>query len=200
VPHCVAGNEWCSCMTRQPPAILRKPIVNRNSSGSRLPFGPMSTHLPMAVAKATSGPSPDCRGSCDKGICHFSNLNSPPFGGPEFQTNLIMPEPLCVSEPQTPTMISHSPHGNKRDCHGCGQFPDRNGTLYRSAAGLLCFAARSGAGRGPAQERTIGSFADHPMDALEGRAWPLQTSRRRILSVAKQGLAVEGTGRITHWH
>ena len=50
--YCVAGNEWCSCMTRHWPAILRKPIVNRNSSGSRLPLASMLTHLPMAVAKS----------------------------------------------------------------------------------------------------------------------------------------------------
>ena len=50
--YCVAGNEWCSCMTRHWPAILRKPIVSRNSSGSPFPFGSMLTHLPMAVAKS----------------------------------------------------------------------------------------------------------------------------------------------------
>jgi hypothetical protein len=49
-----AGNEWCSCITRQRPAILRRPIVNRNVRGFLLPFGSILTQLPMAVAKASS--------------------------------------------------------------------------------------------------------------------------------------------------
>jgi hypothetical protein len=32
----------------------------------------------------------------------FPNLNSPPFGGPEFQTNLIMPEPCAFLNRKLP--------------------------------------------------------------------------------------------------
>jgi hypothetical protein len=52
----VAGNEWCPYITRHRPSIFLKPIVGRNSSGSRLPLGSMSTHFSIAVAKATSAP------------------------------------------------------------------------------------------------------------------------------------------------
>lgn len=56
-PHYSAGSEWCSCITRHRPSIFRRPMVNRNSSSSRSPFESMSTHRPVAVAKATSWPA-----------------------------------------------------------------------------------------------------------------------------------------------
>ena len=53
----VAGTEWCSCITRHRPSILRRPIVNRKSTCSGLPFVLIPAHRPAAVAKATSFPA-----------------------------------------------------------------------------------------------------------------------------------------------
>jgi len=58
----------------------------------------------------------------------FPDPNSPPFGGEEFSTNLIMPEAVPVSE-QEAAMFDYSTGGNKGRCDGHSEFSDRDGTL-----------------------------------------------------------------------
>jgi len=67
----------------------------------------------------------------------FPNLNAPPFGGEDFQTNLIMPNPLYFSAGSS----RHAPsfaHWHKGGCHGSPQVSHCYGTLPGPVEGVLC--------------------------------------------------------------
>ena len=67
----------------------------------------------------------------------FPDLNAPPFGGEDFQTNLIMPEPTVFLEPQVSRLLDHPPHQHRGGSNGCRQGPDGRRPLHRPNPGLL---------------------------------------------------------------
>ena len=73
----------------------------------------------------------------------FPNLNAPPFGGEDFQTNLIMPEP-GVPQPEASSMLDHSPDPNQRRCHGSAECSHRGRPLHRPVERVLQLHANSG--------------------------------------------------------
>ena len=75
----------------------------------------------------------------------FPDLNKPPFGGTDFQTNLIMPEPTNVPRSQVPDVLDHPPDRDQGGGDGRGQVPDRDGAVPGTAAGVLRGADHAGA-------------------------------------------------------
>ncbi len=67
----------------------------------------------------------------------FPDLNKKPFGGQDFQTNLIMPEPTNFLEPQVPGRLDRPAHRDEGGRDGGGQVPDRDGAVPRAVAGVL---------------------------------------------------------------
>ena len=67
----------------------------------------------------------------------FPDLNEPPFGGEDFQTNLIMPEPTIFLEEIIPGLLDHSPDQDARGRDGRRQGADGRRALHRPIAGIL---------------------------------------------------------------
>jgi len=65
----------------------------------------------------------------------FPNLNAAPFGGEDFQTNLIMPEPTILLSRSLPACSIVRPTNTK-------------GAAMGALKGVLCLSDRSGRGRG----------------------------------------------------
>ena len=66
-------------------------------------IGPTETmHFQTWADKAGNAPPLTAVDPVTKVSVTFPDLNSPPFGGPEFQTNLIMPEPCSFINPKLP--------------------------------------------------------------------------------------------------
>jgi hypothetical protein len=66
-------------------------------------IGPTETmHFQTWADKAGNAPPLTAVDPVTKVSVTFPNLNSPPFGGPEFQTNLIMPEPCAFLNRKLP--------------------------------------------------------------------------------------------------
>ena len=78
----------------------------------------------------------------------FPDLNA---DGELTQTNLIMPEPTPVPEPEVPAGLHHPPHPDGGGSDGRGQGLHRRRAVYRPVAGVLCRPTRPGEGgrRGP---------------------------------------------------
>jgi hypothetical protein len=57
----------------------------------------------------------------------FPNLNAPPFGGEEFQTNLIMPEPTVFLSRKLPTCSIVRPTATKNAAMGAVNFLTASG-------------------------------------------------------------------------
>ena len=74
----------------------------------------------------------------------FPNLNAAPFGGEEFQTNLIMPEPCPFLSRKLPAGLDYTSHGDAGDCHGRGELFNLHGTFHRSIEAVFCASARLG--------------------------------------------------------
>ena len=66
----------------------------------------------------------------------FPDLNSPPFGGEHFQTNLIMPEPCPFLSRKLP-LFGYSSHQVQRSGYGSATLSDRHGTLHRPISGVF---------------------------------------------------------------
>jgi len=65
----------------------------------------------------------------------FPDLNSPPFGGENFQTNLIMPEPCPFLSRKFPVCSIIRP--NRRGCNGSSQGAYRGRAFHRPIAGVF---------------------------------------------------------------
>jgi hypothetical protein len=67
----------------------------------------------------------------------FPDLNSPPFDGEDFQTNLIMPRAMPISQPKPTSMFCHPSDRDER----CGErrvdVPDKHGALHRAIKSVL---------------------------------------------------------------
>jgi hypothetical protein len=73
-------------------------------------IGPTETmHFQTWADKAGNAPPLTAVDPVTKVSVTFPNLNSPPFGGPEFQTNLIMPEPCAFLNRKLPRSPSFAP-------------------------------------------------------------------------------------------
>ena len=64
----------------------------------------------------------------------FPNLNAPPFGGEDFQTNLIMPEPTAFLSRQLPTCSIVRPTETKRAAMGALKFLTAMGLFIGQSA------------------------------------------------------------------
>ena len=69
-------------------------------------------------------------------VSSFPDLNAPPFGGEDFQTNLIMPEPCPFSEPEIPSMLDHTPDDQFRRNEG-NYRPHPKWAVHRPIPGIF---------------------------------------------------------------
>ena len=77
----------------------------------------------------------------------FPDLNSSPFGGEDFQTNLIMPEPTVFLSRKFPRCSIIRPTETKGAAMGALQVPDRRRPVPRTVAGVLQVHEAAGAER-----------------------------------------------------
>jgi len=69
----------------------------------------------------------------------FPDLNAPPLGGEDFQTNLIMPEPNRILEQGPASMLYYSSDQHYRRGDWRTQFPDGHGTFYWQSPAFFAF-------------------------------------------------------------
>ena len=74
----------------------------------------------------------------------FPDLNSPPFGGEDFQTNLIMPEPCPFLSRRLPLCSIIRPTKTNGIAMGVVKFLTDMGLFHRSIAGVLCLLESAG--------------------------------------------------------
>jgi hypothetical protein len=66
----------------------------------------------------------------------FPNLNAPPFGGEDFQTNLIMPEPTVFLSKQFPAVSIIRPTATKGAVTGALKAPTADGLFIGQSQDL----------------------------------------------------------------
>jgi hypothetical protein len=69
----------------------------------------------------------------------FPNLNAPPFGGEDFQTNLIMPEPTVFLSKQLPACSIVRPTGTKGAAMGALKFLTAMGLFLGQSKEFFAF-------------------------------------------------------------
>jgi hypothetical protein len=85
----------------------------------------------------------------------FPDLNKPPFGGEDFQTNLIMPEPTkFLSQPAG--LLDRPPDRDGGRSHGCPDVSHEHGAFHRPDAGFLYDHATLGNAGGRGRARRLG--------------------------------------------
>jgi hypothetical protein len=70
----------------------------------------------------------------------FPDLNSPPFGGPEFQTNLIMPEPCSFKSRKLARLLDHPSTETKRIAMNVVNFLTAMGFFIGQSPAFFAFA------------------------------------------------------------
>ncbi len=114
----------------------------------------------------------------------FPDLNAPPFGGEEFKTNLIMPEPtVFLSKKKFPACLDRPPHEHPGSGDGRRQRADRRRVVHRAVARILQGAqaarARSGRGHGLGHSEGMVPGPSMPPAATLGAILPIAPSLTR---------------------